>query len=331
MKSKIKSISKVEVKHLWNDPHLNFEWNLNSDVNILAGDNGTGKSTILVLISSLLKGTFDDNLNEIVKSIKITFDTGQHIVFENIEDTIENLEFRAKKDKKIKEFIQQLKRDKGKEFNKIESLGFNRISFESLHIQPNQISEIIGIDYIKTFDIRLKDKNMAEHILEQPIRTDLDIQITQLQTKYLNYQVNLGKRAFLAKLPTNHNIDEKINIFKQSINKLFKSTKKQLNPKDNYISFIQNKIVLKPFQLSSGEKQILIVLLSALLQDDKPFISLMDEPEISLHTDWQEQLIETILKLNKNAQIIIATHSPFVISHGWGNKVSQIENLIKSK
>ena len=83
--------------------------------------------------------------------------------------------------------------------------------------------------------------------------------------------------------------------------------------------------------MSSGEKQIIIVLLSALLQDDKPFIFLMDEPEISLHTDWQEQLIGTILKLNKNAQIIMATHSPFLISHGWRNKVFQIENLIKSK
>jgi len=287
------------------------------------------------LVSNLLKGSFKNDLDEIIKYIKITFNTGQHIIFEKIEDSLLNLEKKAQRDNNLKEIIQDLKRDKGKEFNKIKSLGFNRISFESLHIQPDKLNEIIGIEYIKTFDQKLIDKETAEHIVGHRIQTDLDIQISKLQTKYLNYQIDLGKRALdLTKSKNTQldiKIDEKLLIFKETINKLFEVTKKHINPNDNYISFIQNKNILKPFQLSSGEKQLLIILLTALVQDNKPFIVLMDEPEISLHTDWQEQLVESILKLNENAQIIIATHSPFVVSHRWTNKVFQIENLIKTK
>ncbi len=287
------------------------------------------------MVSNLLKGSFKNDLDEIIKYIKITFNTGQHIIFEKIEDSLLNLEKKAQRDNNLKEIIQDLKRDKGKEFNKIKSLGFNRISFESLHIQPDKLNEIIGIEYIKTFDQKLIDKETAEHIVGHRIQTDLDIQISKLQTKYLNYQIDLGKRALdLTKSKNTQldiKIDEKLLIFKETINKLFEVTKKHINPNDNYISFIQNKNILKPFQLSSGEKQLLIILLTALVQDNKPFIVLMDEPEISLHTDWQEQLVESILKLNENAQIIIATHSPFVVSHRWTNKVFQIENLIKTK
>lgn len=338
METKITGISKIEIKHLWNNPKLNIEWNLNKDVNVLAGDNGTGKSTILDLIANLLKGSFKDDLDEIVKHIKITFNTGQHIIFEKIEDTVKNLEIRAKKDNNLNEIIQDLKKNKGKEFSKIKSLGFNRISFESLHIQPNKLNELIGSDYIKTFDKKLinkKSQDEIEYITSNTLRTDLDLEIAALQTEYFVYQLELGKRALnLSKtnnVNTENEIDWKLTTFRNIINELFSVTQKLINPDDNYISFIQNEKVLKPFQLSSGEKQLLIILLSALVQDNKPYILLLDEPEISLHTDWQEKLINCILNLNENAQIIIATHSPFVISHGWTDKVFQIENLIKAE
>lgn len=39
-----------------------------------------------------------------------------------------------------------------------------------------------------------------------------------------------------------------------------------------------------------------------------------DEPELSLHVSWQEKLVDSIIKINKNAQIIFATHSPDVVA-----------------
>ena len=70
---------------------------------------------------------------------------------------------------------------------------------------------------------------------------------------------------------------------------------------------------LAPHLLSSGEKQILILLTQALLWEDKPIVYVVDEPELSLHVTWQEKLLESLLVLGKQIQIIVATHSPDIV------------------
>jgi len=78
--------------------------------------------------------------------------------------------------------------------------------------------------------------------------------------------------------------------------------------------------------LSSGEKQLIIVLGEALLQQKRTCVYIADEPELSLHVMWQEKLVENLLALNENAQIIFATHSPDVVSI-FSDKVFDMENL----
>ena len=63
-------------------------------------------------------------------------------------------------------------------------------------------------------------------------------------------------------------------------------------------------------KLSSSEKQLLILFIEALLQRQRPYIFLADEPELSLHIAWQRNIIAAIRSLNSNAQIVVATHSP---------------------
>jgi predicted ATP-binding protein involved in virulence len=58
-------------------------------------------------------------------------------------------------------------------------------------------------------------------------------------------------------------------------------------------------------KLSSGEKQLLIVLGEALLQEKKPWVYIADEPELSLHVRWQESLVGNLRLINPNAQIIL--------------------------
>lgn len=74
----------------------------------------------------------------------------------------------------------------------------------------------------------------------------------------------------------------------------------------------QNFINLK--SLSSGEKQILIFLMEMMLSNQQPVIFIADEPELSLHVEWQRLIINAIATLNPNAQVIIATHSPSIIA-----------------
>jgi hypothetical protein len=53
---------------------------------------------------------------------------------------------------------------------------------------------------------------------------------------------------------------------------------------------------------------------------DLPVVLLIDEPESHLHPAWQRKVLPALQQLLPNAQIFVATHSPFVISsvnHGF--------------
>ena len=71
---------------------------------------------------------------------------------------------------------------------------------------------------------------------------------------------------------------------------------------------------LNTHHLSSGEKQILILLTQALLKVDDPVVYIADEPELSLHVTWQEKLLESLVTLGGQLQVIVATHSPDIVS-----------------
>ena len=42
---------------------------------------------------------------------------------------------------------------------------------------------------------------------------------------------------------------------------------------------------------------------------------MIDEPELSLHLYWQKIFVEKILDINKNVQLIFATHAPEIIGN----------------
>lgn len=73
--------------------------------------------------------------------------------------------------------------------------------------------------------------------------------------------------------------------------------------------------------LSSGEKHLVILFTGLIfgLNNDKQGIFIVDEPDTSLHLLWQRLFVPSILKLNKNIQLIFATHSPEIIGQYRAN------------
>lgn len=65
--------------------------------------------------------------------------------------------------------------------------------------------------------------------------------------------------------------------------------------------------------LSSGEKQLFMRALSLKFLEVNNSVILIDEPEISLHPQWQRKIIDVYESIGKNNQLIIATHSPHII------------------
>ncbi len=328
----IKYISKVEIKGLWG--RYDISWDLHEDVNILSGINGSGKTTILNSVSKLLANFSEldwnnnpliDEIGEHINMCKIVFNNASDISFGFI-----NKRFSIKSEiEKGTSFEQEI-------YNKYFFLGekYNAYIYEKKELSDRD--DFVQIDLISTFDAELKSSEALAKLSVDTVKTELDWEIYQLQKKYLEYQLNIGKRAFetinrngsnadVAKIQANQN------RFLDIIDSLFEPTGKKINRKENEVSILIGEKKLSPYQLSSGEKQILVILLAVLVQDNKNAILFMDEPEISLHFDWQNKLIQYIRELNPNVQIILATHSPAIIMDGWMDKVANVSDLIKSE
>lgn len=159
----------------------------------------------------------------------------------------------------------------------------------------------------------------------------LDFQLYHLQRKYLDYQVNIGNRI-IAELQQGNaeaaqRLSQKKTRFQDMVDDLFQDTGKHIVRTENEIRFTQIGEMLTPYLLSSGEKQMLIILLTVLVEDDQHYVLFMDEPEVSLHIEWQKRLIDLILELNPNVQIILTTHSPAVVMNGWVDAVTEVSDI----
>lgn len=281
-------IRKIEIKNFrrGND----FSWILNTDVNVLIGKNGSGKSTILRMLNEAVLPE-DSRLN--------------FRLFDPIDKMIIELE------------------------NDLVIV----VDSASRSITGNQgdTSYDLNTNFINTFDV--VENNSA------PNTTLLDYQLNKLKQEFIIYQRDLLNKVeeILISDDDSESKDNKLEkieavyktkkIFVKILSELFSQTGKKFDEKAFQFleTGIENPIL--PENLSSGEKQILIILLTTLLQDGKPYILLMDEPEISLHIDWQRSLIQNIRQINPSCQIIMVTHSPTTYYGGWIENVTRIEEI----
>lgn len=76
---------------------------------------------------------------------------------------------------------------------------------------------------------------------------------------------------------------------------------------------VEQKGVQIPLQsLSSGEKQLLRLMLETLAAEECTVM--IDEPELSMHVDWQQVLVQSMRRINPDCQLLLATHSPEVMA-----------------
>jgi predicted ATPase len=62
--------------------------------------------------------------------------------------------------------------------------------------------------------------------------------------------------------------------------------------------------------LSAGQLELFLFLASLVLNDDRPGIVFIDEPELHLDPQWHAPIMRTLMELQPSAQFIVATHSP---------------------
>lgn len=177
--------------------------------------------------------------------------------------------------------------------------------------------------YVNTFDVPASKKSSLSQLgltLDQVLyQRNPDV------FSFSDYRLGMLKdlRAAMKK-------QERIEKFFDLINSLFQSTGKTIDIDDqNRVVFRKGDINIAMDQLSAGEKQILLLLFTLFLMEDRSTLLLLDEPEISLHIEWQDKLIQLMQDLNPNCQIIMTTHSPNIFADGWEDKLVFISDLVR--
>lgn len=115
-------------------------------------------------------------------------------------------------------------------------------------------------------------------------------------------------------------IEELNNRYLHGINRFFTDGGKEVNFNTRgRISFssMQSQGDLGFNSLSSGEIQLFVILTHLYFNPDAAEANLfiIDEPELSLHVNWQEEFVSALLEATTDVQLILATHAPSIILH----------------
>ncbi len=355
----VKYIESIEIEGLWDK--YKIEWKLNNDVNVLVGINGIGKTTILELIRYALSDEYNnpEKVKYPPKKLIISFDTKETLEYERNGDIV------VCNSKPVSilfpEFVSTF--DAPLELEDYDQL-VGETTAEQIEKQlSTQLRERIARFLIETKDI---SDNMSKAYIndfiglinnEIFVRTDKRIEFvgyfkfTDEWFERLNSEIAISAdiRDSLQKLIGSEffQLDEQFLSFLES--KIGKRNAWRLCPHIlKYVNFLPDKLpthavfrlsdgcALLPEQLSTGEKQILIILFTALIlklrtikDKNKRYVLIIDEPENSLHLKWQKHLISYIRRLNDEIQIIIATHAPAIIKKGYIEKAFEMKNLRK--
>lgn len=321
-------IKSIKIERLYDK--YNFEWILREDVNILAGDNGSYKTTLLKIIAALCE---PDYIPEVfgVKSASANMYDGVNVKYRSFRDSLLRLKKESESDELLNELATRISADiNGQDDN---SLADHTINASIIAIRKNgnkiatsTFKQDRNYSLIATFDVPTKTEKGSA----------LDQQLEKLESEYAYYLSDLSKQlsdiiksAGKVEIEDMRRIYAQNNLFIEIVNHAFANTQKVVDTEQSKLQFkLEGEIFDNNKKLSSGEKQFLIVMLTVLLQRKEESILIMDEPEISMHIDWQRELLNNLKKLNPNCQIILATHSPGVIIDGWEQLVTNISSLM---
>ena len=125
-----------------------------------------------------------------------------------------------------------------------------------------------------------------------------------------------------------------LKLFVSTVNSFFNDKKIELHVRTGLKIATENGQEISPESLSSGEKQLLLLLCNTLTARDKATIFIIDEPEISLNIKWQRQLIRVLLDFTKGSlvQFLLATHSIELLAQYRRNvvKLQDVSNEIEN-
>ena len=273
-------------------------WPLFDDVNVVSGRNGSGKSTILRLLYQLLAlgDVTDSRLSTLADSLCIDFVNGYSIQWDRTRQprtivTVPDqsiLPFESIKDSLNVRYVNS----------------FELIAKEVLNLRKE------GDNGITTLDLFIREEINTRNAIFTGAFEKLFEGISHNQTLQQLSEQNPDIASFM-------DFYQRVHAFMSSYRVLVDSRIRFVNAENKEFDYTG---------LSSGEKQVLLLLLMATNTQRNPCVFILDEPDLALHIRWKQQLIKELRAINPQMQIVLSTHSPSVIE-GWYGKVKEVSQI----
>lgn len=335
-------ITSLTIKKLFGEYDVSITF---SNLTVIVGKNGIGKTTILKIINGLITGKNHIDYSSICESIELIFSDGESFCFgDSAYKYIENLSKDSVhqlliNDNSVKtDLMKVIEKDTKLQGIASEELVFNLIkSFinndESFLRAKNKVFEKFSQNKDAIFADKFYRENLNKNIAVRYISTvnisanagnSMDIG-NSIEKNILDLAIHEELRLLLK----NSN-KTAIKKFKKQLNTFLKDSHKRAELDHNDWVFItESNSLLNLGQLSSGERQLIYILATVANTCGKPTLLLMDEPEVSMHLSWQEKIIDAIMNINPQVQIIAVTHSPGIVMNGHMDSYIEMKDIIK--
>jgi translation initiation factor RLI1 len=204
-----------------------------------------------------------------------------------------------------------------------------------------RLEDTIKEDFSDSFDALIEELKAQENRSKEFSRFGLIAPLKTEKLVNMLQSVDSSKKSIVwnvlkpyldsvtARLDALQETQDVLTVFVNTINEFLRDKEIQLSVRDGLSITIDGWQGLPPEKLSSGEKQLLLLLCNTLTARDKATVFIIDEPEISLNVKWQRNLVRALLDCTKGSpvQFLIATHSIELLSR-YRSDVVKLENKI---
>lgn len=166
-------------------------------------------------------------------------------------------------------------------------------------------------------ELKAEVENQMNTAAEYKLAEKVEIPEYNEENKAVLFAYLKGLEEKFSKFST---ILEKTNLFhKMLTSKGFANKSVEISPQHGFIFKSNNGDIIDGYKLSSGEQNEIIMLYHLIYEVPDQGLLLIDEPENSLHVAWQKTIVDDMKEIAdiKRLQIIIATHSPSIVSKGF--------------
>ncbi len=182
---------------------------------------------------------------------------------------------------------------------------------ESVSLLSNKIKLMFRnenhLDTLKSIDKKLEVLRNEINVLNEP----LDKLKSSINHFMPQFKIGFDEKIYFTRIDET-NIDEGIDEYEIEISHTYEYDDSYEFEYEETSEIIDQTNQLTINNLSAGEKQLLTFISYNIFHNDTIFF--IDEPELSLHVDWQNKLFSLLKQQNPSNQFIISTHSPFIYS-----------------